>query len=277
MSTSTKPSIEDSGEYLSDDAFVRDSRNIEGRVAVEEFVSCSVWPLDGNVSFEHVIVDLTLVSKLKVPLPRFPLSHEDEVDDARFLERVEQEARNIVGSYMHAEHEACVSGLPNNSRLNCVLELTGVAYGPCSAPVSAKVLKKRKAEASGKILAKRPKAPEKKGTEPAKVSGARVKGGLKRPSDADILTAKSVKLSKGIVPRAIASAATARITPEARGSLNSFDSSGSKTGGRDPSSKTGGKGSGSKIMPGAKKVTPSAKKRIVPAIGALATISSEGT
>jgi hypothetical protein len=68
----TKPSIESSGEDLSDDAFVWASRNIGGRDAVEEFVSCSVWPLAGGVSFEHVKVALTPVSKLKVPLPRFP-------------------------------------------------------------------------------------------------------------------------------------------------------------------------------------------------------------
>jgi hypothetical protein len=94
-----------------------------------------------------------------------------------------------VSSYTRAEHEACVSGLPNNGRLNRVLELVGVAYGPHSAPVSMEVLKKRKAEPSGKVLAKRPKAPEKKGMKPAKVSGARVKGSLKRPLDADILVA----------------------------------------------------------------------------------------
>jgi hypothetical protein len=29
---------------------------------VEEFVSCGVWPLAAGVDFEHVKVDLTLVS-----------------------------------------------------------------------------------------------------------------------------------------------------------------------------------------------------------------------
>jgi hypothetical protein len=91
------PSIENSGEDLSDDAFIWASRNIGGRDALEEFVSCGIWPLAGDVSFKHVKVGLTPVSKLKVPLPIFPLSHEDEEeDDARFLARVEQEARNKV-------------------------------------------------------------------------------------------------------------------------------------------------------------------------------------
>jgi hypothetical protein len=35
-------------------------------------MSCGVWPLAADVSFEHVKVGLTPVSKLKVPPPRFP-------------------------------------------------------------------------------------------------------------------------------------------------------------------------------------------------------------
>jgi hypothetical protein len=52
-------------------------------------MSCSVWPLAANVSFEHVKVSLSPVSKLRVPLPRFPLSREDHEDDIGFLVRVE--------------------------------------------------------------------------------------------------------------------------------------------------------------------------------------------
>jgi hypothetical protein len=72
-----------------------------------------------------VKIDFTLVSQLKIPLPNFPLHHKGEKDDVRFLARVEQEARNIVGGYTHVEHEACLTSIPNNGRLNHVLELTG--------------------------------------------------------------------------------------------------------------------------------------------------------
>jgi hypothetical protein len=78
---------------------------------------------------------------------------------------------------------------------------------------------------------------------------------------------KSVKLSKGIIPHAIASAAMVRITPEVCGSANLSSALGSKAGGRDL---------GFKSMPGAKKAAPSTKKRIVSAIGVLAAIYSEG-
>jgi hypothetical protein len=58
-------------------------------------------------------------------------------------------------------------------------------------------------------------ASEKKRMETAKVTVAQVKGGFKRLSNTDITSVKSVKLSKDIVPRTIASAAMARIVLEA--------------------------------------------------------------
>jgi hypothetical protein len=198
-------------------------------------VSCGVWPLAAGVGFKQVKVSLTPISKLKVPLPRFPLSHKDDEDDAGFLARVEQEARVIVGSYTSTEHEACIASLPNNGRLNHALKLAGVAYGPRQVPVSTEVLKKRKADATGKVLANCPKVHEKKRMEPMKVVAAHAKGGLKRSSDADISSAKSVKLSKSVIPHAIASVSKASV---------------------------GG---------------PSAKKRIILPIEALAAISLEGT
>jgi hypothetical protein len=82
----TKPSYDCFGEDLSDGAFVWASKCIGARDVVEEFMSCGVWPLAAAVNFEQVKVGLTPISKLKVPLPRFPLSHEDDV---KFLTRVE--------------------------------------------------------------------------------------------------------------------------------------------------------------------------------------------
>jgi hypothetical protein len=181
---------------------------------VKEFMSCGIWLVSVSVDFEHVKVDLTPVSQLKVPLPNFPLSCEDGEDDVQLLVRVEQEARNIMGDYTRAEHKACIASLPNNGRLNHVLEVARVAYGPRLVPISAEVLKKRKADAAVKVSAKHPKATEKKGVGLAKVSGSRMSGSSNWPSGVDIPSTKSAKLSKGTVPRAIASIAAARIMPE---------------------------------------------------------------
>jgi hypothetical protein len=106
----------------------------------------------------------------------------------------------------------------------------GVTYGPHSVPVSAEVLKKRKADATGKVLVKRLKVLEKKRAETAKVTMAQVKGGLKWSSDTDITSAKSAKLSKNIVPCTLTSAAMAHITLEAPGPKNVFGDLSSKAG-----------------------------------------------
>jgi hypothetical protein len=148
--------------------------------------------LSAGVDFAPIKVDSTPVLQLKILLPRFPLSHEDGENDAQLLARVEQEARNIVGSYTRVEHEACIANLPNNGRLNYVLEVVGVSYGPRLVPVSTKVLKKKKTYAAAKVLGKCPKLIEKKGDTPAKVSGSRASAGLKQPLGTDILPAKSV-------------------------------------------------------------------------------------
>jgi hypothetical protein len=175
-----------------------------------------------------------------------------------------------------------------------VQKLTGVACGPRPVPVSTEALKKRKADAAEKVLAKCLKvpekkragtvkvavvpekkraetanvivAPEKKRMETAKVTVAQVKGGFKKSLDVDIASAKSAELSKNTIPRAIASTVTARITLEASGPKNVSGSSGSKA---------SGGGSCSKTAAGAKKAITSAKKCIVPTIGGLAEISSE--
>jgi hypothetical protein len=143
----TKPSFNCADDDLSGDAFIWASKYIEGRDVVEEFI----WPLTAGISFEQVKVGVTPVLKRKVPLPRFVVAREDDEDAAEFLARVEKEARVLVGSYTRPEHEACAA-LPNNGRLNRVLELTGVAYGPGPTLVSAQVLKKRKVDSIGKTV-----------------------------------------------------------------------------------------------------------------------------
>jgi hypothetical protein len=234
---------------------------------VEEFLSSGVWLLSTGINFEHVNVDFTPVSRLKIPLPNFRLRHEGEKDDVRFLVRVEQEARNIVGSYTRTEHEAYLISIPNNGRLNRVLELARVSYGPRPVPVSAEVLKKRKAYVAAKVLGKRLKVAEKKIAFTVKISGSRAGAGSKQPSGGDALSVKLAKLSKGVVPRAIALTAAVCVMPKTHILDVSVGAGGVKGGKKHQSSK---------LVPRTK-VAPSAKKRIFPVIGALVALSSDGS
>jgi hypothetical protein len=198
-----------------------------------------------------------------IPLPRFLLSHEDGEDDAQLLARVKQEARNILGSYTRIEHKACVANLSNNGRLNHVLKVAGVSYGHHPVPISAEVLRKSKADAAAIVWGKRPKVTKKKGVVLVKVSGSRASADLKWPSGVDILLAKSMKLSKGTIPHVIVSVAAARIMPVTRVLKVSGGIGGAKGDGGHP---------GYTTLPGVK-ASPSAKKRIIPAIGALVALS----
>jgi hypothetical protein len=99
-----------------------------------------------------------------------------------------------------------------------------VTYGPRPTPhlvpgsdASAEVSKKRKVDSSVKIVAKWPKALEKKKAEPAKTSVPPGKTGLKRPSNTDVVLAKSMKLGQKTVPHAINSVTAARSTFGASG------------------------------------------------------------
>jgi hypothetical protein len=190
---------------------------------------------------------VTPVSKLKVPLPNFVASRKDDEDGVKFLVRVESDAKVTMGNYTHSEHDACIARLHNEGQLNRVLELTGVAYGPRLVPgsdASIKASKKRKTDSIGRVLVKRSKAPENKKAETVKTSTLQGKISLKRPPDMEVASAKSIKLSKKIVPRAIA------VVAAARGML---EASGPKSAAGTLSSKIIGGTSGSKPAAGAKK------------------------
>jgi hypothetical protein len=191
---------------LSDAAFVWASKFIGGRDAKEVFLACSVSSLDAGVSFDQVSVGGTPVSKLMVPLPKFVAARKDDI---KFLVRVELDAKVIVGSYTCLDHDASIAGLHNEGRLNRVFELARVAYGPHPVPSSdafTEASKKRKIESVRKVLVKHRKAHEKKKVETAKTFTPQGKVSLKRPSDMEVASMKSAKVSKKTVPHAITAA-----------------------------------------------------------------------
>jgi hypothetical protein len=100
------------------------------------------------------------VSKVVMPLPEFPLDRIEGGGNDHFLARVELEAENVVGSYSHVENDVCIKALLNGGRLNHVLKKAPLVYAPRPQPgteASTEVAKKRKVDASVKLVGKRVK------------------------------------------------------------------------------------------------------------------------
>jgi hypothetical protein len=102
---------------------------------------------------------------------------------------------------------------------------------------------------------------------PSRASGSCGGGSLKWLSGAEAVPAKAAKLSKGTIPHTVASTATARITSEPGILWVSTGARGAGSGTRWPVNK--------KAF--VAKATHSARKHIVPAIRALAALSSDGS
>jgi hypothetical protein len=78
-----------------------------------------MYPLSPSFDFKNVTTDTTIVSKVKVPLPIFPIKmiSADSVD--RFLVKVETDVERILGSYGPKERDACMTvKLSNGGCLN---------------------------------------------------------------------------------------------------------------------------------------------------------------
>jgi hypothetical protein len=159
-------------DYLDDDsgdaAFVKAIGFISGQDAVEEYLSSGIYLLPAGVGLGRITDGVTPVLRLKLPLLKFHVVRKDDEDDVQFLVRVELETEGVVGSYTRLELDVCMAGLPNWGRLNHVLELVGVPYGP--RPVTGmEASEKRKMDATGKTPIKRAKASRKKKAETLKI------------------------------------------------------------------------------------------------------------
>jgi hypothetical protein len=158
------------------------------------------------------------------------------------------------------EVNACLAHVCNGGRLKHVFELAGVAYGPCAVPGAdefTEVMWNRKLDAVGKNPSKHPKAVRKKKADVVKIAPSRGKASLKRPSAAEVASARPLKQSKKTMAHPVAAVTTTHVPT---GAL---------------SSKVNASASGSKGAVGAKKTVMPVRKHHVPTIGAMATTSSE--
>jgi hypothetical protein len=154
-----------------------------------------------GVSFEGITNGVTLVSRVKLSLPKFWAVCINDEDAVQFFARVELEVEIVVGGYSRQEHDAYVASLPNGGQLNRVFELAGVTYEPRPVPGTeayTETLRKRKLDAYGKTSTKRVKVPGKMKIEPLNIVVPWAKSSTKQPSDAEIALAKPVKRTKKI-------------------------------------------------------------------------------
>jgi hypothetical protein len=128
-------------DFVTDDeagdvAFIKATRTIGGRDAIEEYMASGLFPLLVSFNLGEIAEEETLVSKLPVPLPEFPVARCSEEMNDGFWARMELAAVNVVGRYVRGEHKACVEMVPNRGRVNRVLEQANLPYEPHLEPVS---------------------------------------------------------------------------------------------------------------------------------------------
>jgi hypothetical protein len=156
-----EPEVECPDNNPNDAAFVQWTATIRGRDTVEEFMACKMFPLASSFSFRDLAICMTPMSKIRTPLPLFPIEAVSAGDVDHILAEVETDVERFLGSFRPREHDALMMMKhPNGGRLNRVLEQIGVAYAPRLLPdseASQVAWDKRKVEVSKKSAAKRVK------------------------------------------------------------------------------------------------------------------------
>jgi hypothetical protein len=81
----TEPPFDCADDNSGDIAFVRATKFIGGRDAVEEFLACGTYLLSADVGFNRVIDGVTPFSMLKLSLPKFVSIRKDDGYDVQFF------------------------------------------------------------------------------------------------------------------------------------------------------------------------------------------------
>jgi hypothetical protein len=130
-----KPEVKCSASDVNNTAFVRAAAMIGVHRAIEELLACGMYPLASSFGFTDVAIGTTVVSKVKTPLPPFPVEAVSAEDASRFMAKVETDVKRILGSYGPKEHDALMAAnLPNGGCLNWVSKQMRVPYAPRSLP-----------------------------------------------------------------------------------------------------------------------------------------------
>jgi hypothetical protein len=124
-----EPSFQCPDDEAGEVAFIKATRAIGGRDAVEEYMACGLFPLSASFSLGEIAEGETLVLKLAVPLPKFPVARRPEEMNYGFWAKVELAAVHVLGRYARGEHMVWVESVPNGGRVNKVFEQAGLPYG----------------------------------------------------------------------------------------------------------------------------------------------------
>jgi hypothetical protein len=151
---------------VGDMAFIiKATRSICGRDVVEKYMACELFPLSANFGLGKIEDSETAVSKLTLPLPKFPVARLLRETNDNFRARVELAAVNVVGRYARGELDTCIVVVPNNGQVNRVFEQASMPYGPRLVPgseASIEAAKKRKSDSGAEPMGKRVKASDRK-------------------------------------------------------------------------------------------------------------------
>jgi hypothetical protein len=144
---------------MNDAAFICATVIIGGCDVIKEFIACGMYPLASSFGFKDVIMGTMVVSKVKTPLPIFPVEPVSAEDGGCFLTKMEMNVERILGIFGPKEHDVLMIGkLLNGGRHNRVFERMGITYVPLPLPgtkASHAATQKRKADMSKKVAVKK--------------------------------------------------------------------------------------------------------------------------
>jgi hypothetical protein len=173
---------------------------IRGHDAIEEFLACKMYLLVADFGFKNVTDGTTIMSKVVVPFPIFPVESLSTENTHHFLAKVETDAEPILGSYGPKEHDVCiVMKLLNGGHLNRVFKKMGVAYAPhlmSGIDAFAAAMRKWKADTSEKMAAKKAKVARVKKVGVIKIVQPKPRPGPRGTSEKELALAKPIGVSK---------------------------------------------------------------------------------
>jgi hypothetical protein len=106
---------------------------IGGCDTVEEFIACSIWPLNEGWEFEVEMKESPLLMVV-VPMPKVSAIIGKQEMGAAFKTWITAVSNQLVGNYSAIEHNVCATQL-QHGQLNRVIELEGMNYQPRPEPI----------------------------------------------------------------------------------------------------------------------------------------------